>query len=233
MPTPNGTRILVVEDDSAIARLIELHLRAAGHQPHLCADGDTALRLLHEERWHALILDRMLPGQSGIQVLRWLAQQEGNKPPVLMVTAMAATADKVQGLNEGADDYLSKPFEPEELIARLGALLRRAGGDRDSLKCGDIELWPEQARVRASGREIELRTLEFKLLFTLMRAPGKVFSRKQLLDRVWGETTYVEERTVDVTVKRLRQALSAGGCGDAVATVRGIGYRLDGKEESA
>jgi len=227
----SGKRVLVVEDDLSIARLIELHLRVAGLQPELCNDGSEAMRRLADGRFHAVILDRMLPGHSGMQILRWLNQRSEARPPVLMVTAMGATADKVQGLNEGADDYLSKPFEPEELLARLNALLRRAQESGERLLLAGIDLRPDEARVIAAGREIELRALEFKLLHTLMRTPNKVFSRQQLLDQVWGRAIYVEERTVDVTIKRLRQALAAGGCDSAVETVRGMGYRFAVKRE--
>jgi len=219
--------ILIVEDDAAIARLMELHLSRAGYRICLCADGNRAVRLLSEKGWHLVILDRMLPGRDGMQVLRWLqGRQLEERTPVLMVTAMGMTADRVQGLNEGADDYLVKPFEPEELVARVQALLRRSIAPAGVLKCAGVEIDPEAPEVRVDGAVLSLRPIEFRLLHVLMKKPGKVRSREYLLDHVWGRDVFVEERTVDVAVKRLRKVLDGHGQGQCIETVRGMGYRF-------
>jgi two-component system, OmpR family, phosphate regulon response regulator PhoB len=234
MPTMEGTHaeILIVEDDEVIARLMQMHLRAAGWRTHHVENGNDALEELQQGDWKLVVLDRMLPGKSGMQVLRWLQRpdQEGHIP-VLMVTALGATADTVQGLNEGADDYLAKPFEPEELVARVNALMRRSAHEPTQvLRFGPIEVDAEAAEVRVGDAVVGLRRLEFLLLLELMKKPGKVRSRDYLLDHVWGSGTYVEPRTVDVTIKRLRKALADFGCEDCVDTVRGMGYRFLAKE---
>jgi len=219
--------ILIVEDDAAIARLIELHLRSIGLFSEICGNGNEAMARLQARPWRLVILDRMLPGRDGMQVLRWLqARQQEEKMPVLMVTAMGMTADKVQGLNEGADDYLCKPFEPEELVARVQALLRRSQMPAGVLKHADVEIDPEAPEVRVGGKTLSLRPIEFRLLYVLMKKPGKVRSRDYLLDHVWGRDVFVEERTVDVAVKRLRKALTGYGKGECIETVRGMGYRF-------
>jgi two-component system, OmpR family, phosphate regulon response regulator PhoB len=223
--------ILIVEDDEIIARLMQMHLRAAGWRTHHVENGNDALDALQRGTWKLVVLDRMLPGKSGMQVLRWLQRpdQEGHVP-VLMVTALGSTADTVQGLNEGADDYLAKPFEPEELVARVNALMRRSAHEPNQmLRFGDIEVDADAAEVRIGGGVVCLRRLEFLLLLELMRKPGKVRSRDYLLDHVWGSGTYVEPRTVDVTIKRLRKALADFDCEDCVDTVRGMGYRFVAK----
>ncbi len=231
--THSSADILIVEDDAAIARLIELHLQAAGHQATRCGDGDEALKLLAMKSWSLLILDRMLPGTSGMQILRQLSRRPPEqKIPVLMVTALGSTSDKVQGLNEGADDYLPKPFEPEELVARVGALLRRFSPPESGLSLGGIDVFPDGPEVRVNGTNVELRPLEFRLLVELMKKPGKVRSREYLLDRVWGTDVFVEHRTVDATVKRLRKALLEAGAQDCIETVRGMGYRFQSGQAS-
>ncbi len=219
--------ILIVEDDEAIARLIELHLKAAGHQAVTCGDGYEAMRLLQQQRWRLVVLDRMLPGASGMKILRWLnSDKQETRVPVLMVTALGQTSERIYGLNEGADDYLSKPFEPEELVARVSALLRRAEPASHSLAQAGIELDPEVPEVRVHGARVDLRKLEFLLLQELMKRTGKVCRRDYLLDHVWGTSAFVELRTVDATVKRLRRALAEHGVENCVETVRGIGYRF-------
>ncbi|HXH65337.1 MAG TPA: response regulator [Mariprofundaceae bacterium] len=223
--------ILIVEDDEIIARLMQMHLRAAGWRTHHVENGNDALDALQHGGWKLVVLDRMLPGKSGMQVLRWLQRpdQDGHIP-VLMVTALGSTADTVQGLNEGADDYLAKPFEPEELVARVNALMRRSAHEpNQTLRSGDIEVDVEAAEVRIGSAVVALRRLEFLLLLELMKKPGKVRSRDYLLDHVWGSGTYVEPRTVDVTIKRLRKALADFGCEDCIDTVRGMGYRFTAK----
>lgn len=220
--------ILIVEDDVAIARLIELHLQRAGYRAVVCPDGDEAMRRLQECAWRLVILDRMLPGKSGMQILRWLNRSgQEERTPVLMVTALSSTAERVQGLTEGADDYLSKPFEPEELVARVGALLRRSEAHMESiLACGGVSVNADSNEASIGGQPVELRPLEVRLLQVLMRKPGKTRSREYLLDHVWGHDAFVEPRTVDVTVKRLRGALRSMGRDDCVETVRGMGYRF-------
>jgi len=224
----NERPILIVEDDAPIARLMQMHLEAAGFATQTCNHGDKALELLQEKQWSAVVLDRMLPGAGGMRVLRFIRRNSEDMLPVLMVTALGQTADRVQGLNEGADDYLAKPFEPEELVARLQALLRRTYGKAEAaLSQGSISLDADTYRVSVGSHHVMLRPLEFRLLMVLMKKPGKTRSRDYLLDHVWGRDTYVEPRTVDVTVKRLRKALKKCGAGDCVETIRSMGYRFN------
>jgi DNA-binding response OmpR family regulator len=221
------SRILVVEDDSAIARLIEIHLKAAGYQVVCCANGIEAMHQLQEHVWSLVILDRLLPGKGGMQILRWIRSENDLKHlPVMVVTALGQTSERVYGLKQGADDYLPKPFEPDEMVARVDALLRRTGMEKAGLRCAHIQLDPEVPEVRVRGKSLELRRLEFLLLYELMKRAGKVCRREYLLDHVWGRDVFVEPRTVDVTVKRLRRSLAAHGVSDCIETVRGIGYRF-------
>ncbi|TLS65681.1 response regulator [Mariprofundus erugo] len=228
MNDSNGADILIVEDEDAIARLMGLHLRAAGFTTHRCADGDEALNCLCDGEWRLVILDRMLPGTGGMQVLRWLKGSEKRAHiPVLMVTALGMASERVQGLNEGADDYLPKPFEPDELVARARALLRRtrivnSGGTATPT----LQLDPDVPVVYEGDKRVDLRPMEYKLLQILMRKPGKTRARDYLLDHVWGNDVYVEARTVDVTVKRLRKALKELDRSECIETVRGMGYRF-------
>ncbi len=219
--------ILIVEDDEPIARLISLHLRKSGFSTHVCADGAEALRLLEACDWRLVVLDRMLPKASGMKILRWLRREGAPYVPVLMVTALGMPGERVEGLNEGADDYLPKPFEPEELVARVRALLRRerarTSGDAGT---GGLRLDEDAPRILDGGRAVEVRPLEYRLMQVLMAAPGRTRSRRYLLDHVWGRDVFVEERTVDVTVKRLREALARLGRKDCIETVRGMGYRF-------
>ncbi len=222
-------KILIVEDDAPIARLMQMHIEAAGHKVHCCADGNKAIELLQEESWILVILDRMLPGADGMRVLRFIRRTNQEEMiPVLMVTALGQTAERVQGLNEGADDYLAKPFEPKELVARVQALLRRSSPvEGERLSEGGIEMNPDAYEIIVHGCSVVLRPLEYRLLQLLMKKPGKTRNRDYLLDHVWGRDTYVEPRTVDVTVKRLRKALKKCGAGDSVETIRGMGYRFN------
>jgi len=220
--------ILIVEDEAAIARLMALHLQAAGYSTYHCADGNAAVAALGDGVWRLVVLDRMLPGRSGMEILRWMKKSPHTAHiPVLMVTALGMASERVQGLNEGADDYLPKPFEPDELVARARALLRRS---RTVGKTGMVDhrmqLDPDVPVVFEGDQRIELRPLEYKLLKLLMQKPGKTRSRDYLLDHVWGHDADVEMRTVDVTVKRLRQDLKAMGREDCIETVRGMGYRF-------
>ncbi len=228
---PPPKHILIVEDDAAIARLIEIHLRKEGYQTSLCGDGLDAQKLLEERDYDLLILDRMIPGKRGLDVLRWLREQEKTAVlPVLMVTALSMTDERIRGLNEGADDYLGKPFEPDELVARVAALLRRAiSKQTKNFDSSSIQLDEESMEVRIDGEVLSVRPLEFKLLQTMMAKPGRVFARDTLLDKVWGIDSFVEERTVDATVKRLRKALAEHGQEQCIQTVRGMGYRFQEK----
>lgn len=219
--------ILIVEDDVAIARLMEIHLKRAGLSSLTIHNGDAAVAELREAAFRLVILDRMLPGMRGMEILRWIRKNEATATlPVLMVTAIGDTDEKVRGLEEGADDYLSKPFEPEELMARVKSLLRRAqlAPDQKVYDKG-VEIDEEAMVARVGGREISVRPLEFRLLEALVHRKGKVCSREFLLDHVWGMDSEVEIRTVDVTVKRLRKVLAEYGLNEAIRTVRGAGYR--------
>lgn len=224
----SGADILIVEDEGPIARLISLHLRAAGFSTHCCADGDSAMDALRDGQWRLLVLDRMLPGASGMKILRWLKSDASREHmPVLMVTALSMASERVHGLNEGADDYLAKPFEPDELVARVKALLRRSRmvEKGSSAECS-IRLDPEVNVVFEGAVRVELRPMEYKLLELLMAKPGKTRSRDYLLNHVWGIDAEVEDRTVDVTIKRLRKALKKLGRKKCVETIRSKGYRF-------
>jgi len=224
----NDRKILIVEDDAPIARLMQIHIEAAGYKVRCCANGNKAIELLQEEPWKLVVLDRMLPGADGMRVLRFIRRTSQEEIiPVLMVTALGRTVERVQGLNEGADDYLAKPFEPEELVARVQALLRRiAPPGSEHLSEGGIEMNPDAYEIVVHGSSVTLRPLEYRLLHLLMKKPGKTRSRDYLLDHVWGRDAFVEPRTVDVTVKRLRKALKKCGAEAVVETIRGMGYRF-------
>jgi len=225
---PASADILIVEDEMPIARLMEMHLRMAGFSTVICSDGDAALAALRDGDWRLVVLDRMLPGASGMKILRWIKASAGKgHTPVLMVTALGMTAERVHGLNEGADDYLPKPFEPDELVARARALLRRSRAvESGTAGVSIMRLDPDVPVVIEGDQRIEVRPLEYKLLKILMDKPGKTRSRDYLLDHVWGHDVYVEPRTVDVTIKRLRKALKALGRKNCIETVRGMGYRF-------
>ena len=222
--------ILVVEDEAALAALLDYNLTHAGYVVRICTNGDDALMALEEETPDLAILDWMLPGVSGIEICRQIrARAETRDLPVIMITARGEEEDRVRGLNTGADDYMTKPLSMAELTARIKAVLRRTrpalAGDAASF--GDITLDREVKRVHRDGREIRLGPTEFRLLDCLLQRPGRVFSREQLLDIVWGRDVYVEARTVDVHVGRLRKALNRRGERDPIRTVRAAGYALD------
>jgi len=222
--------ILIVEDEAAISRLMEIHLQRAGFSTAICADGRQACNLLEQNHYRLMLLDRMIPNLRGLELLRWLRKQDALKNmPVIMVTALAQTEERIRGLNEGADDYLPKPFEPDELLARVHALLRRSSHQAATQQDTAIEIDTDAMEARVRGERLDLRPLEFKLLQRLMKKAGKVRSRQYLLDHVWGVNSFVEERTVDVTIKRLRKTLEKYGLGDCIVTVRGSGYRFDEK----
>lgn len=221
-------RILVVEDEDALCTLLEYNLEAGGFVPVIVRDGDEALLRLAEEEFDLAILDWMLPGTSGIEICRRIrAAPETRSLPVIMLTARGEEDDRVRGLDTGADDYVTKPFSVSELLARIRAILRRGGDEGDALRAGDIALDAQTRRVHRGEREIHLGPTEFRLLETLMKRPGRVYSREQLLDLVWGRDVYVEARTVDVHVGRLRKALNRPNEPDPLRTVRAAGYAFD------
>src|SRR6059036_1513965 len=225
-----SARIMVVEDEEALTTLLRYNLDAESYDVETVTRGDDADTRLKERVPDLVVLDWMLPGLSGIELCRRLrARPESKALPIIMLTARGEESERVRGLATGADDYIVKPFSVPELIARVRALLRRASPERiaDVLKFGDIELDREKKRVSRGGREIDLGPTEYRLLEFLMERPGRVFSREQLLDGVWGNNVYIDERTVDVHVGRLRKALSGRGEADPIRTVRGSGYALD------
>ncbi len=226
-------RILVVEDEPAIAELVAINLRHAGHEVTIAADARQAQLEVDAVLPDLVVLDWMLPGQSGLALAgEWRRAARTRTLPIIMLTARAEESDMVLGLDAGADDYLAKPFSTNELMARIRAVLRRkAPQTLDALvQVGDLRLDPASRRVTrgngAAPQEVRLGPTEFKLLHFLMTHPERVHSRAQLLDRVWGDHVFIEERTVDVHIKRLRDALSTVQCAHMVETVRGAGYRI-------
>jgi two-component system phosphate regulon response regulator PhoB len=222
--------ILIVEDEDALTLLLRYNLETQGYEVETIARGDEADTRLKEGTPDLVILDWMLPGLSGIELCRRLrARPETRQLPIIMLTARGEESERVRGLATGADDYIVKPFSVPELLARVNALLRRASPERvaDVLSFGDIAIDREKKRVSRSGHAIDLGPTEYRLLEFLMERPGRVFSREQLLDGVWGSDIYIDERTVDVHVGRLRKALNRGHTGDPIRTVRGAGYALD------
>jgi two-component system phosphate regulon response regulator PhoB len=222
--------ILIVEDEEALTEVLRYNLEADGYEVATVARGDEADLLLKEKSPDLVILDWMLPGLSGIELCRRLrARPETKQLPIIMLTARGEESERVRGLATGADDYIVKPFSVPELSARVRALLRRALPERvaDVLAFGDLEVDREKKRVSRAGRAIDLGPTEYRLLEFLMERPGRVFSREQLLDGVWGSEIYIDERTVDVHVGRLRKALNRGQDTDPIRTVRGAGYALD------
>ncbi|MFL5259254.1 MAG: phosphate regulon transcriptional regulator PhoB [Hyphomicrobiales bacterium] len=222
--------ILIVEDEEPIQVLLAYNLESEGFRARSTAQGEDVQRLVSEERPDLVILDWMLPGISGIEVCRLLrARPETREIPIIMLTARGEEAERVRGLATGADDYIVKPFSLLELMARIRAILRRANPEAvaELLEAGDISLDRRTRRVTRSTRDIDLSPTEFKLLEHLMQNPGRVYSRAQLLDAVWGRDIYVDERTVDVHVGRLRKSLKRGREADPIRTVRGMGYSFD------
>jgi len=222
--------VLVVEDEDALATLLDYNLMKEGFRVERAADGEEALLRVAEEPPDLVILDWMLPKVSGVEVCRQLrAGIETRRTPVLMLTARGEEADKVRGLDTGADDYVVKPFAMSELVARIRALLRRARPElvEERLEYADLMLDRARHRVTRAGQDVHLGPTEYRLLDFLMQRPGRVFSRERLLDAVWGANTYVEVRTVDVHVGRLRKALRQPNSPDLIRTVRSAGYSLD------
>ncbi len=222
--------VLVVEDEDALATLLQYNLEKEGYQVALAADGEEALMLVDERLPDLVVLDWMLPKISGIELCRRLrGRSETRNMPIMMLTARGEESDRIRGLDTGADDYVTKPFSMTELAARIRAVLRRIrpGLAEDRVSQGDITMDRVAHRVRRGGREIHLGPTEFRLLDYLMQHPGRVFSREQLLDSVWGSDVYVEARTVDVHIGRLRKALNTDEEIDPIRTVRSAGYSLD------
>lgn len=222
-------RILVVEDEAGIQELMRVNLARQGFDVRCASSTEAAAVLLTEWQPHLLLLDWMLPGESGLDWCRRLRRQEATRYlPIVLVTARGEEGDRVRGLDHGADDYISKPFSIKELLARIKALLRRSypAGEQEVIAAGPLRLDQKSHRVHANGNEVRLGPTEYRLLRFLLMHPERVFSRETLLDRVWGQQVYVEERTVDVHIRRLRKALEPFACEDCIETVRGAGYRL-------
>ena len=222
--------ILVVEDEDSLATLLQYNLEKEGYGVAVCADGEEALIRIDEAQPDLVVLDWMLPTVSGIEVCRRLRQRSQTRNlPIVMLTARGEESDRIRGLDTGADDYVVKPFSMTELTARIRAVLRRIrpGLAEDRIRHGDIVIDRVAHRVRRGGREVHLGPTEFRLLDYLMQHPGRVFSREQLLDAVWGSDVYVEARTVDVHIGRLRKALNQEIEADPIRTVRSAGYSLD------
>jgi two-component system phosphate regulon response regulator PhoB len=222
--------ILVVEDEDSLATLLQYNLEKEGYAVAVCADGEEALIRIDEKQPDLVVLDWMLPTVSGIEVCRRLRQRsETRNLPIVMLTARGEESDRIRGLDTGADDYVVKPFSMTELCARIRAVLRRIrpGLAEDRVRHGDITIDRVAHRVRRGGEEIHLGPTEFRLLDYFMQHPGRVFSREQLLNAVWGSDVYVETRTVDVHIGRLRRALGRASERDPIRTVRSAGYSLD------
>ena len=222
--------ILVIEDEEPLQVLLRYNLESEGYKVRHSAQGEDALYLINEEKPDLILLDWMLPGISGIEVCRLIrAKPEARDIPIIMLTARSEEAERVRGLATGADDYLVKPFSVPELLARIKTILRRVNPDAvaEQLKAGDLVLDRKTRRVNRGPRDINLSPTEFRLLEQLMKNPGRVYSRSQLLDTVWGRDAFVDERTVDVHVGRLRKSLSRGRETDPVRTIRAMGYAFD------
>ncbi len=227
--------ILVVEDEPAIAELVAVNLSFAGHKVLRAADTFAADTLIRAELPDLVLLDWMLPGTSGVQYARQLrAHERTANIPIIMLTARSEESDKVEGLDSGADDYVTKPFSPKELLARIKAVMRRRAPQLtdDAVEVAGLKLDPLTHRVSGHGSPLELGPTEFRLLHYFMTHPERVHSRNQLLDHVWGDHVFVEERTVDVHIRRLRQALVPSGHDRHVETVRGSGYRFTSQPSS-
>ena len=222
--------VLIVEDQEALVTMLRYNLEGAGFRVNTAGDGEEALVAAAEEVPDLILLDWMLPLMSGIEACRQLrSKPDTRRVPIIMLTARGEETDKLRGLDSGCDDYITKPFSPAELIARINAVLRRSKPElsSDMLTFEDLAMDLAAHRVRRNGHDIHLGPTEFRLLRHLMQHPGRVFTREQLLDSVWGRDVYVEPRTVDVHIRRLRKALNQGGEDDLIRTVRSAGYSLD------
>ena len=228
----SGKLILIVEDEHAIRQMIAFGLRRVGFEVREAADSREARQSLVDRRPDLLLVDWMLPDMSGLELTRALKRdRETRELPVILLTARAEEGDKVTGLDSGADDYITKPFSPRELIARIHAVLRRGGasGLEHCVQFESLQLDPQAQRISVEGQTVPLGPTEYRMLEFFMTHPERVFSREQLLDRLWGGNVYVEERTIDVHVRRLRKSLEKYGLERLVQTVRGSGYRFSAK----
>jgi two-component system phosphate regulon response regulator PhoB len=222
-------KILVVEDEDAIRGMLMMVLEQAGFMSIAAVDAEEAQKMLDENLPDLILLDWMLPGISGVEWARRLKKDQTNRElPIILLTARGEEEDKVRGLEIGADDYMTKPFSPKELVARVRAVLRRSGKIQGSaqIELGDLVLDTEQHRLSIGSKQLDVSPTEFRLMLFFMTHPDKVYNRSQLLDQVWGRSVYIEERTVDVHIRRLRKILGEYGREDLVQTVRGFGYRF-------
>jgi two-component system phosphate regulon response regulator PhoB len=229
-----GKQILIVEDEKPIRDMIAFGLKRAGFDVREAEDCSAARASIADSRPDLLLVDWMLPDQSGLELTRAIKRNKDTEDmPVIMLTARADEHDKVTGLEGGADDYVTKPFSPRELLARINAVLRRSGpaGGGEVIEAGGLTLDTASHRVTAAGQTVSLGPTEYRLLQFFMEHPERVYGRSQVLDRVWGGNVYVEERTVDVHIRRLRKALEPHGCDGLVQTVRGSGYRFSTRTE--
>jgi DNA-binding response OmpR family regulator len=223
--------ILVVDDDPTVSEVVSIYLERAGYEVMVASDGEEALEMLESQLPHLVVLDLILPDVGGLQITRWLRAR--GDTPIIMLTARGAEADRILGLELGADDYVVKPFSPQELVSRVKALLRRAYGstateDRKPLEFESLWIDPETRVVEVDGERIELTAKEFDLLWELARRPRRVFNRDQLLDRVWGLTEYIDPSTVTVHVHRLREKIEADPANPRhIQTVWGVGYKFE------
>ncbi|NMW31287.1 phosphate regulon transcriptional regulator PhoB [Altererythrobacter sp. RZ02] len=226
----SAAKLLLVEDDPSLSELLEFRFKNEGYDVRATSDGDEALMLAAEDVPDLIILDWMIEGTSGIEVCRQLRRAKDTAHvPIIMLTAREAEDDRIRGLDTGADDYLTKPFSPRELLARVSAVMRRvrpalAG---ETIELGDIKLDPVAHRVERRGRTLQLGPTEYRLLKFFMESPGRVFSRGQLLDGVWGTESDIELRTVDVHIRRLRKAITVDDAKDPIRTVRSAGYSIE------
>lgn len=231
-----AAKIIVVEDEASLAELIKYNLESEGYDVTHAGDGEEAELMMSEQSFDLAILDWMIPKVSGIELCRRLRKRtETSNLPILLLTARGEEADRVRGLTTGADDYVTKPFSVQELMARIKALLRRASPERmsDILVSGEIMLDRQAHKVMRGAREVRLGPTEYRMLEVFMESPRRVLSRGQLLDRVWGQTSEIDERTVDVHIGRLRKSLIRGNEADPIRTVRGAGYVFDGRDSDA
>jgi two-component system, OmpR family, phosphate regulon response regulator PhoB len=222
--------VLIVEDEAPLVTLLRYNLEKEGFAVTSAADGEEALLQIAENKPDAVLLDWMLPLVSGLEICRQIRRSPASRAlPIILLTARGEEADRVRGLDSGADDYIVKPFSPSELVARLRAVIRRAqpAAGEETLEYADVAMDLAAHRVSRAGRAVHLGPTEFRLLHHFLLYPGRVFSREHLLDRVWGPHAEVEMRTVDVHIRRLRKALNIDGCRDLVRTVRSVGYALD------
>ncbi len=229
-------QILIVEDEQPIREMIAFALRRAGFDVSEAEDSHRARVLMTDRRPDLVLIDWMLPDMSGLELTRHIKRESQTRDlPVIMLTARTAESDKVAGLDGGADDYVTKPFSPRELLSRINAVLRRAGGgaNEESIEIGGLTLDRAAHRVSAAGTEVPLGPTEYRMLDFFMQNPERVYSRAQLLDRIWGGNVYVEERTIDVHIRRLRKALEEVSMSHLVQTVRGSGYRFSVRESAA